>query len=420
MKLRFLLGVALMSSLVACSPSQMIQKRVEREMSTVIDQAGQAIGEMQNAPRPVTLRVATYNTSMYDESAGGLIRRLESDNADVRKIAAVIQQVRPDVLLLNEFDYDSAGTAVALFKTRYLAVGQHGQSPIDYPYSYIAPVNTGVPSGLDLDNNGTVGGTGRNSGNDAWGYGLHPGQYGMVVLSRYPISAAQVRTFQLLKWSSMPGAMQPIDPKTGKSWYKPDVWPQLRLSSKSHWDVPITVEGKTFHFLVSHPTPPVFDGPEKRNRNRNFDEIRLWREYIGNAADTSRWLCDDKGRYGGLDSNAAFVMAGDQNADPIDGDGVSGAINQVLMHPRAQQGNMPRSFGAPLRAAFYANPRKGDVSLHTGDFGPSSGTLRLDYVIPSRQFRIINQGVFWPAPSDSAAKYADASDHHMVWMDLAF
>jgi len=29
---------------------------------------------------------------------------------------------------------------------------------------------------LDLDNNGVVGGEGRSRGNDAWGYGLHPGQ----------------------------------------------------------------------------------------------------------------------------------------------------------------------------------------------------------------------------------------------------
>src|SRR3546814_2632341 len=53
--------------------------------------------------------------------------------------------------------------------------------------AYLAPVNTGVPSGLDLDGSGTVGGEGRDRGNDAWGYGLHPGQYGMLVLSRYPI-----------------------------------------------------------------------------------------------------------------------------------------------------------------------------------------------------------------------------------------
>ena len=45
--------------------------------------------------------MATYNTSLYDESAGGLIRRLEAGDDDAKKIAAVLQRVRPDIVLLD-------------------------------------------------------------------------------------------------------------------------------------------------------------------------------------------------------------------------------------------------------------------------------------------------------------------------------
>lgn len=76
-----------------------------------------------------------------------------------------------------------------LFQDDYLSVAHNGAAPIDYPYSYVAPVNTGVPSGLDLDNSGSVGGP-----NDAFGFGFFPGQYGMVVYSKYPIDQAAVRT----------------------------------------------------------------------------------------------------------------------------------------------------------------------------------------------------------------------------------
>lgn len=55
------------------------------------------------------LRVATYNTSLYDDNDGGLIRRLEAGDPGARKIAAVLQRVRPDLVLLNEFDYDADG-----------------------------------------------------------------------------------------------------------------------------------------------------------------------------------------------------------------------------------------------------------------------------------------------------------------------
>ena len=225
---------------------------------------------------PAPLRVATYNTSLFDDDGGGLVARLQLGNAQARKIAAVLQRVRPDIVLLNEFDLDADGRAADLFRRNYLEVAQAGGGePLHYPYRYLAPVNTGVPSGLDLDGNGSSGGIGRDRGNDAWGYGLHPGQYGMLVLSKHPIDAAATRTFQLLKWSAMPGALRPMDPATGKPFHTDAVWAQLRLSSKSHWDVPIATPLGTVHLLASHPTPPTFDGPEDRNGRRNADEIRL-------------------------------------------------------------------------------------------------------------------------------------------------
>ena len=47
------------------------------------------------------LRLATYNTSLYSDDAGGLIKELEGDSEHARKIAAVLQQVRPDLVLLD-------------------------------------------------------------------------------------------------------------------------------------------------------------------------------------------------------------------------------------------------------------------------------------------------------------------------------
>lgn len=367
-----------------------------------------------------TLRVATYNTSLFDDQAGGVIRRLEGGDPGARKIASVLQRVRPDLVLLNEFDYDEGGRAADLFQRYYLEVAQRGGSdPLRYPYRYFAPVNTGVPSGLDLDRNGTAGGDGRNRGNDAWGYGLHPGQYGMLVLSKFPIDVEQVRTFQLLKWSALPGARQPRDPATGQPWYPADIWSQLRLSSKSHWDVPVRTPSGVVHFLVSHPTPPVFDGREDRNGARNADEIRLWREYL--TPGDKPWLCDDRGRCGGLAADARFVIAGDLNNDPIDGDGHHDAIVELLEHPRVARHATPRSEGAVEVAATYAQAglaHLGAAAHATGDFGPRAGTMRLDYVLPSIGFAVKGSGVFWPPAGSPEAAIADGSDHHLVWVDL--
>ncbi|MBN6150934.1 endonuclease/exonuclease/phosphatase family protein [Xanthomonas sp. AmX2] len=367
------------------------------------------------------LRLATYNTSLYSDQTGGLIAELQGDSAHARKIAAVLQQVRPDLVLLNEFDYDDAHRAADLFQQRYLEVAQPGGgAALRYPYRYLAAVNTGVPSGLDLDNDGHSGGEGRARGNDAWGYGLHPGQYGMLLLSRYPIDASAVRSFRLLKWSALPGALRPIDPASGRPFHRDEVWAQLRLSSKSHWDVPVRTPLGVVHALVSHPTPPVFDGVEKRNAARNHDELRLWREYLGGGA--QGWLCDDAGRCGGLDPGARFVILGDLNNDPVDGEGRHDAIVELIEHPRVLRYPTPRSAGGEETARAYAEQgivRRGSPAQVTGDFGPKAGAMRLDYVLPSVGFRYLDSGVFWPASGTAAAAIADGSDHHLVWVDVA-
>ncbi len=366
-------------------------------------------------PAP-TLRVATFNVALNDDAAGGLIRRLEAGDADAGRIAAVLQRVRPDLVLLNEFDHDDAHRAADLFQRRCLEVPQpRGGAALHYRYRHLAPVNTGVPSGLDLDGDGRSDGPG-----DAWGYGRHPGQYGMLVLSRYPIDAAGVRTFRQLAWSGLPDAHRPVDPASGRPGHRDAVWRRLRLSSKSHWDVPVATPLGELHFLVSHPTPPVFDGPEGRNAARNADEIGFWRHYLSVGGDAA-WLRDDAGRRGGLATDARFVIAGDLNDDPVDGDGRHEAIVGLLGHPRLLHTPAPSSEGGAEASRAYAGcgiRHRGEPAHVTGDFGPRTGTLRLDYVLPSIGLAVAGGGVFWPPAASPDAALAGASDHRLVWIDL--
>lgn len=41
----------------------------------------------------------------------------------------------------------------------------------------------------------------------------------MALLSKFPIDAAAARSWQLLRWADMPGALLPRDPDTGAPWY---------------------------------------------------------------------------------------------------------------------------------------------------------------------------------------------------------
>jgi len=285
------------------------------------------------ASKPVTVRFATFNASLNRPHAGELVRDLSTpDNPQARNVAEVIQRTRPDVLLINEFDHDEQRLAPELFQKNYLSVGQNGCEPIEYPFRVFLPVNTGVPSGFDLDNDGKVvkePGS-RGYGNDCFGYGEFPGQYGMLLLSRYPFASSQfVRTFQNFLWKDMPNAMLPKK-ADGSPWYSDEELAAMRLSSKSHWDVALKIGNSTVHVLASHPTPPAFDGPEDRNGKRNHDEIRFWADALsqrdwqtahGGSAGMS-YIVDDNGRWGGVFPGDAFVLLGDMNATAIEAYGL--------------------------------------------------------------------------------------------------
>lgn len=369
-----------------------------------------------------SVRFATFNASLNRATAGELVEDLSTrDDQQARNVAETIQRAAPDVVLVNEFDYDPQ--AVDLFRENYLEVSQNGARPARYRFAYVAPSNTGVPSGYDLDNDGTVGG-----GNDALGFGEFAGQYGMVVFSKYPIDTRRVRTFQHFKWQDMPGARLPDDPETAApgDFYSAEELDVLPLSSKSHWDLPIKVRGRSVHFLVSHPTPPTFDGAEDRNGLRNADEIRFWSDYVtgGSAA---RYVVDDRGRRGGLARGADFVIAGDLNSDPYDGDSVDGASQQLLDNRRVNDSRTPTSRGAVEAAAEQGQDNEthlGDPAYDTADFSDNPpGNLRADYVLPSRGLRILDSAVFWPTRSNPLFRltgdYAfPTSDHRLVWVDV--
>ncbi|MFI9767894.1 endonuclease/exonuclease/phosphatase family protein [Streptomyces sp. NPDC052415] len=371
------------------------------------------------------VRFATFNASLNRSAEGALVADLSTpDNVQARNVAETIQRVDPDVLLINEFDYVAGGAAVRLFRDNYLAVGQRGAEPVRYPYAFTAPVNTGVASGLDLDGRGgAVTTPGSDAyGQDAFGYGWFPGQYGMVVLSKYPIATHAVRTFQRFLWKDMPGHLMP------PGYYSAEATAVFRLSSKSHWDVPVRIGRDTVHFLVSHPTPPTFDGPEDRNGRRNHDEIRLWADYVGGRR-RGAYLYDDRGVRGGLRPGSRFVLAGDQNADPHDGDSYGGAIRLLLDHPAIRPPAGPPSSAGAVEAARLqggANAsHTGDPAHDTADFNDTApGNLRVDYVLPSRGLTPGANGVFWPTSDDPLHRLVGGganvptSDHRLVWQDV--
>ena len=379
-------------------------------------------------PEPFALRVATFNIEdLRTEEVS------DPESRRARAAAAVIQQIAPDVVLVNELTYDqSAGPAWRegaaegqngqRFADNFLAVSQgEGLEPIRFR-AFSRPSNTGIASGFDFDNDGVaVTGApvlppatedpetreqtveGRAYGADNWGFGTFPGQYSMALLVREDLEILedQVRTFQLFPWSAMPDALAPIDPETGEAWYSEEEWAEFRLSSKSHWDVPVRLpNGAVVHFLISHPTPAAFDGPEQRNQKRNHDEIRLWADYLSGA----EYIVDDEGQIGGLVADASFIIMGDLNADPQKGSSFNNPMGRLLLqHPRVRGEFTPKTRVVGIDPT-WADLDETDTALWA---------MRIDYVLPSQDIAIRDGAV--ERPTTEAAR---VSDHFPVWLDL--
>ncbi len=418
-----------------------------------------------------TVRFSTFNASLNRNVSGDLLRDLANPNAvgvsatianriqQAHNVAEIIQRVNPDVLLVNEFDFDAAGVpgssstptplgfssrASQLFQDNFLSV-PHGNSVrgstagISFDYRYTPTTNTGIASGFDLDNNGSVGG-----GNDAFGFGNFAGQFGFTIYSKYEIVG--VRTFQNFLWKDMPGNLLTQDPTPGannlSSFYSADEIGALRLSSKNHVDITLKIGGQDVHFLAAHPTPPVFDGAEDRNGKRNHDEIRFFKDYVEGAD----YIYDDQGGRGGLAAGAKFVIAGDYNADPNDGDSFQNAIRQLLDAETVNANFAPESAGGTQAATDPNNNGSasanhiGDPKFDTADFNDAApGNLRVDYVLPSNTLgKVVSGGVFWPVDSNPTDRNntgelfdlvgtfnnvglfsgLPSSDHKAVWVDV--
>ena len=164
--------------------------------------------------------------------------------------------------------------------------------------------------------------------------------------------------------------------------------------------------------MASHPTPPVFDGPEDRNGKRNRADILFWDTYIRDQLNPET----DK-----------YIVLGDLNADPKDGDGSHAAIQTLINGPYLTDPK-PTSNGTALAHETQggANARHtNDAATDTADWrdedGP--GNLRVDYVLPSKTLNVKGAGVFWPTPDEAGFEWIGSdgrasSDHRLVWVDL--
>ena len=225
---------------------------------------------------------------------------------------------------------------------------------------------------------------------DAFGFGFFPGQFGMAVYSMYPIDTDDVRTFQHFLWKDMPGALLPDDPATPApaDWYSPDGARRLP---------PVVEEPLGRADRRSTARPCTSSSATRRRRSSTVPRTATARATTTRSASgpttsrpgtTSRLHLRRRGRAPAASTpGEPFVIAGDQNADPLDGDSVPGAIQQLLEHPRVNTKLTPasdgRRRGGRRSRAARTSPTGATRAFDTADFADAApGNLRADYVLP--------------------------------------
>lgn len=326
-----------------------------------------------------TIRIATYNAQLSAQGPGLMLQGLQrADAASTVAVVQVIKAVDADILLITNIDYDARGEALDALAQLLDNAG------ISYPYRLALRPNTGIASGLDLDSNGRFG-----ESRDALGYGQFAGQGGIAMLSRLPIQLDGLRNLNDLKWISLAGNHAP-----------PDTPASLPLSTTGHWMVPVQMpDGSMLTVLAYYATPPVFDGPEDRNGRRNQDETALW-----------SWLL--AGQLAEPPPKPPFVIIGQSNLDPVDGEGRREAIRALIANPALQD---PAPKGTAARQDVG---QQGDATLDTALYDKIGG-LRVEVILPSADLKVSGAGVLWPPDDeDFAETLKTASRHHPLWVEI--
>lgn len=342
--------------------------------------------------RPDRLRIAFWRIDLDARGPGYALRDILAEDARAVAKADLITHLAPDILVLSGIDHDHHLHTLGAFRALIAARGH------DLPHVFAFPSNAGVRTGLDMTGDGR-----DDTADDTHGFGRYAGERGLGILSRWPFDHTMARDFSGYLWRDLPGARLPD--------LGAHVLDLQRLSSTGHWDVPVLLgPDRRLHLLVYQAGPPVFGRHPDRNLWRNHDETRFWTVFLNGALPMPPPF-------------APVVLVGGSNLDPVDGDGVHGAMRELLSHP-ALQDPAPTSVGAVVMAAEaesagHAGPHEQD----TVHWPQAPGNLRVSYILPGAELEVLAAGVFWPEPGAPEASFLGPDDsplsaHRVVWVDI--
>ena len=366
--------------------------------------AGAAVAAPPAGAGTTDLRVATYNLSLNRNVAGQLVADLstadERPGADRRRGHPAREPRRRAAQRVRLSS--PGGVAVDLFRDNYLAGRRTAPTRSIYPYAYrravehrhrqrLRPQQRRCTRPAQPATATTPSASARSRASSAWW------------CSRSTRSTTdEVRTFQHFLWKDMPGALLPDDPSTpaAADWYSPEELDVFRL-----------VEQVALGRADRRERPHACTCSRRTRRRPCSTVPRTATASATTTRSASGPTTSRPARARGTSTTTtaaraassparSFVILGDQNADPLDGDSVAEAIDQLLDHPRITD-PQPTSPARPRRRRCRAAPtstppgrpraRHGRLRRQPGA-GQPARRLRAAVEGPARA----DAGVFWP------------------------
>ena len=283
--------------------------------------------------RPRVVRFSTFNASLNRNTAGELVTDLSMPNAvtpgttQAKVIAEIVQRNRPDVLLINEFDFVPNNQAAESIPDE-LPVHQPERRFTDpLPISLYRAVQHRHRLRLRSEQQ-------RFRRHDPRRVRLRRR------CARFRCVPGPVRHGRLLEVSDPhePDPHLPEVPVEGHAEreaarHRRDPGTQRLVLTRGARDLPPLVQEPLGH-SHSHrrgdgalPDEPSDATGLRRNRGPQW-KAKLRRDPLlrglHSGGSTASYIYDDAGKRGGLKRGELFVIAGDQNSDPRDGDSIPG------------------------------------------------------------------------------------------------
>jgi hypothetical protein len=299
--------------------------------------------------------------------------KLTKKNEQLKYVQKILKNYNPDLLFINELQYDIPGAPNDDFTTDGENLAKL-RDLIGFKHKYVSfyPANTGKNAKKNAEGEyyADPNSPGARDLADQVNFGTIPHQYSSGLLTKFPIVQETVVTN--LKWKDF---NRNIDLTKFKGADGSELPKDMELFDKNFLDVVLDIHGKKTHVIVLHTVPSYHFGNKfSPNYERNRDQLRFLEWYLTGKTDIDIDLINIQPITG-----KSFIAAGDWNVDPNSDNPGANVLKRIF-----------------TKTNPWIKPEQMTFTNEGGGYGPNPFRLMLDYLVSSKDLSFSNGKIMLP------------------------